>query len=273
VAKTLEQYTAEVRKASEGSRNALQNQIDAIAGNLEQTQKQINENYANQQNQLNSQRDQAASRASMQAAATGGAFGGAANIANRRYYEQTFVPAQTQLNTNQSQALENAQSQANSNRLSLESQLAALYDQDTKLGLQRYYDELERERQDKLARQQLAAQNSISKYLNSATTQQQKYNANNDASGGLQFYNTKTGNAVKFGTAYFGNGGASGNGNILNAIANNFGTDTNEYQRLSEILKYNGNKKLTNASGKTYNYSYLSKSDADLLNRLGLRLG
>ena len=272
MAKTLEQYTAEIRKASEGSRNALQNQINAIAGNLEQTQKQINENYANQQNQLNTQKNQAAEAASMRAAGNGGSFGGAAEIANKKYYEQTFVPAQTQLQTNQSQALENAQSQANSNRLTLESQLAALYDQDTKLGLQRYYDELERERQDKLARQQLAAQNSYQKYL-SSTANTPKYNANADTSGGYFFTNNANGKTVKYGTAYFGNGGTKNNNAILSNVGQLFGTGSNEYQRLSEILKYNGKKKLTNASGKTYNYSYLSRSDADLLNRLGLRLG
>lgn len=167
MAKSIEEYTAEVRRSSEGSRNALQNQINAIAGNLEQTNKQINENYANQQNTLNTQRNQAARAASIQAAGSGGSFGGAAEIANRKYYEQAFVPAQTQLNTNQSQALENAQAQANSNRLSLESQLAALNDQDARLGLQRYYDELERERQERLAREQMAA---ASRYLGQGGT-------------------------------------------------------------------------------------------------------
>ena len=272
MAKTLEQYTAEIRKSSEGSRNALQNQIDAISGNLAQTQKQINENYANQQNQLNTQKNQAAEAASMRAAGNGGSFGGAAEIANKKYYEQTFVPAQTQLQTNQSQALENAQAQANSNRLTLEQQLAALYDQDTKLGLQRYYDELERERQDKLARQQLAAQNSYAKYLNQ-TPQAQKYNANADAAGGFFFTNNGTGNTVKYGTAYFGNGGKQNNNAILSNVGQLFGTNSNEYNRLSEILKYNGKKNLSNASGKTYNYNYLSQTDADLLNRLGLKLG
>lgn len=280
MAKSIAEYTAEVSKSYDNSRQALQKQIDAISGNLAQTQKQINENYANQQNQLNAQRDQAAEAASLRAAGSGGSFGGAANIANRKYYEQSFVPAQTQLNTNQSQALENAQSQANNNRLTLETQLASMMDEISRSGLARYYDALEKEREDAyrqqqlaLQRKQIAAQNSINKYLSGATTQQQKYDANPDNSGGLQFYNTKTGNAVKFGTAYFGNGGKSGNGNILNSIATNFKTDSNEFKRMSEILKYNGNKKLTNAAGKTYNYSYLSKEDSDLLNRLGLRLG
>lgn len=153
--KSIEEYTAEISKSYDNSRNALQNQINSIEGNLAQTQKQINENYANQQNQLNAQSNRAASAASMQAGNSGGSFGGAANIANKKYYEQTFVPAQTQLNTNQSQALENAQSQANSNRLSLESQLASMNDEISRLGVQRYYDELEREREEAYRQQQL----------------------------------------------------------------------------------------------------------------------
>lgn len=164
--KSIEEYTAEVSRSYDNSRNALQNQINAIEGNLAQTKKQINENYANQQNQLNNQRNQASSAASMQAGRSGGSFGGAANIANKKYYEQTFVPAQTQLNTNQSQALENAQSQANSNRLSLEGQLASMNDEISRLGLQRYYDELERERQEKARQAQIAAQNAWQRYMN-----------------------------------------------------------------------------------------------------------
>lgn len=272
MAKSIAEYTAEVSKSYDNSRKALQNQINAISGNLAQTQKQINENYANQQNQLNQQRNQAAESASMQAAGSGGSFGGAANIANRKYYEQTFVPAQTQLNTNQSQALENAQSQANSNRLSLEQTLAAMNDEISRLGQQRYYEELERERQAKLQRQAIAAQNSISKYLGQAS-QAQKYNANADSSGGFFFTNNNNGNTVKYGTAYFGNGGKQNNNAILSNIGQLFGTNSNEYNRLSEILKYNGKKNLSNAAGKTSSYSYLSKADADLLNRLGLRLG
>ena len=272
MAKSIAEYTAEIQKSSEASRNALQNQINAIAGNLEQTQKQINENYANQQSNLDRQKNQAASAASLQAAGSGGSFGGAAEIANRKYYEQTFVPAQTQLQTNQSQALENAQQQANTNRLSLQTQLAQMNDEISRLGLQRYYDVLEQERQDKLARQQLAAQNAGLKYLNQ-TPQAQKYNANADASGGFFFTNNGTGGTVKYGTAYFGNGGAKNNNSILSNVGQLFGTNSNEYQRLSEILKYNGKKSLSNAAGKTYNYNYLSKTDADLLNRLGLKLG
>ena len=158
MAKSIEEYTAEISKSYDNSRNALQNQINAIEGNLAQTQKQINQNYDNQQTNLNNQKNWASSSASMAASRNGGSFGGATELANKKYYEQTFVPAQTQLNTNRSQALENAQSQANSNRLSLESQLASMNDEISKLGVQRYYDELEREREEAYRQQQLALQ-------------------------------------------------------------------------------------------------------------------
>ena len=275
MAKSIAEYTAEVSKSYDNSRKALQNQIDAIAGNLEQTQKQINENYANQQNTLNNQRNSAASNASMQAAGSGGSFGGAANIANKKYYEQTFVPAQTQLNTNQSQALENAQTQANNNRLSLETQLASMNDEISRIGLQRYYDELERERQAELQRKAIAAQRAATSYFGGGGggQAQNKYSNTVNNVGGYDFWNNSTNQRVKYGTAYFGNGGAKNNNTILRDVGSLFGTNSNEYQRLSEILKYNGKKSLSNAAGKTYNYSYLSKTDSDLLNRLGLRLG
>ena len=175
MAKSIEEYTAEISKAYDNSRNALQNQINAIEGNLAQTKDQINARYDLQQNQLNDQKQQAASAASLRAAATGGSFGGAANIANKKYYEQSFIPAQATLNTNRNQSLDNAVSQANSNRLSLEQQLAAMNDEVQRLGVQRYYDELEREREEAarqqqlaLQRQQIAAQNAYYQYLKDA---------------------------------------------------------------------------------------------------------
>lgn len=201
MAKSIEYYTAEVSKSYDNSKKALQNQINAIEGNLAKTQSQINENYAQQQNTLNNQRNQAASSASMQAAGSGGSFGGAANIANKKFYEQTYVPAQTQLNTNQSQALENAQSQADTNRLSLEGQLANLNDQIARTGLQRYYDVLNQEREDAyrkqqlaLQKKQLAAQNAAAKYYAAAA------NAGNKANGAtVKSWNFGNGYSLKKG--------------------------------------------------------------------------
>lgn len=164
--KSIEEYTAEISKSYDNSRNALQNQINAIEGNLAKTKGRIEENYANQQNQLSNQKNSAASAASMQAGRSGGSFGGAANIANKKYYEQVFVPAQASLNTNRNNSLDSAESQASSNRLSLEQQLAGMNDEISRLGIQRYYDELERERQEaarqeqlRLQREQIAAAN------------------------------------------------------------------------------------------------------------------
>lgn len=166
--KSIEEYTAEISKSYDNSRNALQNQINSIEGDLAKTKGQIEENYANQQNQLSNQRNSAASAASMQAAGSGGSFGGAANIANKKYYEQVFVPAQASLNTNYHQSIDNAESRANSNKLSLESQLASMQDEISRLGVQRYYDELEREREEAYRQQQLALQKQqlAASYLN-----------------------------------------------------------------------------------------------------------
>lgn len=158
MAKTLEEYTAEISKSYDNTRNALNKQINAIEGDLAKTQNQINTSFANQQATLDRQRNNAASAASMQAAGSGGSFGGAANIANKKYYENSFVPAQTSLQTNQANALENAKTAADNNRLNLQTQLAALEDEVSKAAQQRYYEALEADRQEALARAQIAAQ-------------------------------------------------------------------------------------------------------------------
>lgn len=158
MAKTLEEYTAEISKSYDNTRNALNKQINAIEGNLAKTQNQINTSFANQQATLDRQRNNAASAASMQAAGSGGSFGGAANIANKKYYENSFVPAQTSLQTNQANALENAKTSADNQRLNLQTQLAALEDEVSKAAQQRYYEALEADRQERLARAQIAAQ-------------------------------------------------------------------------------------------------------------------
>lgn len=272
--KTLEQYTAEISKSSANARNALQNQINAIAGNLEQAQKQINENYAQQQNTLNSQRNSAASNASMQAAGSGGSFGGAANIANKKYYEQTFVPAQTQLNTNKSQALENAQTQANNNKLSLESQLASLIDQDNRLAWQAYNEALEREKERELQRRAIAAQRAATaNYFGGGGGGGDKY-VNIGQGNNYQFRNAQTGNAVKLGT-YISQWGGNFNQQARDYIAQMAANGDANAEAVQNILKYNPNKKLAANTGSGYtanNYKYLSSNDNNVLNILGLKL-
>lgn len=276
----LEKIMAETSKSYDNSRKALNNQIDAISGDLAAQQNRINAQYAQQGKSLDNQRNWQAQASSMAASRNGGSFGGSSEIANKKYYQQAYVPAVTQMQTNQANDLSSAESQANQNRLSLQQTLAQLNDEANRYALQRYdaakqaeADEAYRQQQLALQKQQLAAQNSWQNYLNGATAPTQKYGVTNDTAGGLQFRNNNTNGSVKFGTYYGGNGGSWNNSSILNTVGDMFGGNSNEYKRLQEILKYNGNKKLTNAAGKTYNYNYLSGSDAALLNRLGLRLG
>lgn len=268
--KSIAEYTAEVSKSYDNSRKALQNQIDAISGNLAQTQKQINENYAQQQNTLNNQRNMAASNASMQAAGSGGSFGGAANIANKKYYEQTFVPAQTQLNTNQSQALENAQSQANNNRLTLESQLASMNDEISRIGLQRYYDELERERQAELQRRAIAAQRAAASYWGGGGGQAQDKYYNAGSGGNYQFRTTNGNNSVRFGTFISQYGGNYNNNarDYLQQMA------ANGDRNASLVLGALGNRSIANgySSGKYAPTSVLNNQINNALKTLGIRI-
>ena len=275
----LEAIMAETNKSYDNSRNALNAQINAIAGDLAAQKDRINAQYAQQSKNLDNQRNYQAQASSMAASRNGGSFGGSAEIANKKYYQQAYVPAVTQMQTNQANDLSSAESQANQNKLSLEQTLAQLNDEANRYGLQRYdaavqaeREEAYRQQQLALQRQQLAAQNAANKWLQAQ--QAQKYGVTNDTSGGLQFRNNNTNSSVKFGTFYGGNGGAWNNSSVLNTIGDLFGRDSNEFIRMSEIMKYNGNKKLTNAAGNTYDYcKMLSSSDAALLNRLGLKLG
>lgn len=275
----LEKIMAETSKSYDNSRKALNNQINAISGDLAAQQNRINAQYAQQGKNLDNQRNWQAQSSSMAASRNGGSFGGSSEIANKKYYQQAYVPAVTQMQTNQANDLSSAEGQANQNRLSLQQTLAQLNDEANRYALQRYdaakqaeADEAYRQQQLALQKQQLAQQNAWQNYLNQPTDSP-KYGYVNDASGGLQFRNNNTNGSVKFGTYYGGNGGNWNNSSVLNTVGDAFGTDSNEYNRLSEILKYNSNKKLSNAAGKTSTYKYLSNSDADLLNRLGLRLG
>lgn len=288
----LQSIMAETSKSYDNSRNALNNQINAIAGDLEAQKNRINAQYAQQGKTLDNQRNYQAQASSMAASRNGGSFGGSAEIANKKYYQQAYVPAVTQMQTNQSNDLSSAESQANQNRLSLQQSLAQLNDEASRYALQRYDAAVQAEREEAARQQQLAlqreqlaeqrrqfnanlaAQNAYQKYLTGSSTPTNKYGVSEDASGGLQFRNNNTNNAVKFGTYYGGNGGKWSNSAILNTVGDMFGTNSNEYSRLNEILKYNSKKNLTNAAGNTYNYgNMLSRTDADLLNRLGLRLG
>ena len=160
---SLEQYVAQATTAYQPASNAIKSQIDALSGKLETTNEAINRNYAQQQAGLNRQRNMAAETASMQAAGSGGSFGGAANIANRKYYDQTFVPAVTQLRTGQANELAQARQNTENQRTDLNAQLANLQAQANQQALAQYYSDLEAERnrqaQLKAQREAQAAQN------------------------------------------------------------------------------------------------------------------
>ena len=161
----LTSIMAETSKSYDNSRNALNDQINAIAGDLEAQKNRINAQYAQQGKTLDNQRNYQAQASSMAASRNGGSFGGSAEIANKKYYQQAYVPAVTQLQTNQANDLSSAESQANSNRLNLQQTLAQLNDEANRYALQRYdaaqaaeREEAYRQQQLELQRKQLAEQ-------------------------------------------------------------------------------------------------------------------
>ena len=142
---TLEQYVAEATNAYKPSTNAIQSQLDSLSGRLDATNESINRDYAQQQANLNLASNQAAEAASMRAAGNGGSFGGAGNLARRKYYEQSFVPAVTQLQTNRANDLLAAREANENTRNTLNQQLANLQSQAANQGAQQYYADTEAE--------------------------------------------------------------------------------------------------------------------------------
>lgn len=144
---TLEEYVAQATNAYRPAQTAIQNQLGSLDSNYQTAQDTINRNYQQQQKQLETQRNQAAEASSMSAAGSGGSFGGQGNLARRKYYEQSFVPAQTQLQTNQSNELQKARQDYENQRTSLNSQLANLESQANQQALQQYWAQQEAEKQ------------------------------------------------------------------------------------------------------------------------------
>ena len=147
MAKSLEQYVAEAMDAYKPATTAIQNQLGSLDANLNTANDRINRNYEQQQKQLETQRNQAAEASSLAAAGSGGSFGGQGNLARRKYYDQSFVPAQAQLQTNQANELEKARQDYENQRTSLNSQLANLQSQANQQALQQYWAEIEAEKQ------------------------------------------------------------------------------------------------------------------------------
>ena len=189
-----------------------------IAGDLEAQKNRINAQYAQQGKTLDNQRNYQAQASSMAASRTGGSFGGSAEIANKKYYQQAYVPAVTQMQTNQANDISSAESQANQNRLSLQQSLASLNDEANRMALQRYDAAVQAEREEAARQQQLAlqreqlaeqrrqfnanlaAQNAYQKYLMGGDTQKYGIDSRLSKDGQIYYKNNNTGASVRFGT-------------------------------------------------------------------------
>lgn len=264
---SLEQFVAEATKAYEPAKTAINTQLGALDSNYTTGEQKINRNYQQQQAGLNSQRNMAAEAASMQAAGSGGSFGGAANIANRKYYDQTFVPAQTQMNTNKSNELDALRQNIENQRTSLNSQLANIDAQANQAALQQYWAAVEaekqREAQLRAQREAQAAQNAQYKYMmdamkNSGSGSTRKWNFGNgyavyDDGNGNAVY-TLNGNRINAGQFLTGAQAGKANWNLWNDMWNN-GLRTNGVGS-DTVEAYNGvlNGAVANNSGK---YKYL----------------
>lgn len=274
----LETIMAETSKSYDNSRKALNDQINAISGDLAAQQERINAQYAQQGKNLDNQRNWQAQASSMAASRNGGSFGGSSEIANKKYYQQAYVPAVTQMQTNQANDLSSAESQANQNRLSLQNTLAQLNDEANRYALQRYdaavqaeKDEAYRQQQLALQRQQLAAQNAWQNYLTPTNTATNPYVWSQNSAGGSSFNNANTGRAVTFGT-YATGAGAKGNANLMALAGQTLNAD--EYARLQRIVGAQASTKhsalKTTKSNAYQNKKYLSAADNDFMRRLGL---
>ena len=275
----LQSIIAETSKSYDNSRNAIQNQINAIAGDLQAQQNRINAQYAQQAKSLDNQRNWQAQASSMAASRNGGSFGGSSELANKKFYQQSYVPAVTQMQTNQANDLSNAESQANQTKLNLQSQLASLEDEASRYAMQRYdaavaaeREEAYRQQQLALQRQQIAAQNAYAKYLRGASgSTSSPYSWSQNSAGGTRFYKSATGKNVTFGT-YARGAGATNNAQIL-AMAQN-ALNAEEYARLARIVGAQGSTKHSalKVTGKTdgKGMGYLSAGDRAFMGRLGL---
>lgn len=167
--KSIESYISETTKSYDPSIKAINTQLSGLGTSKASDLANLERSYASQQETLERKKNQAAETASLAAAARGGAFGGASNIARRNYYNNTFVPAVTQLNSDKATAQENLNKDYNERQSSLESQLANLYSQANTYGMQRYDDALKQEEatrqfNEQLRQREAAEQEAIRQY-------------------------------------------------------------------------------------------------------------
>lgn len=234
--KTLEQFISEANTGYQPAIDAVQGQLDKLPGQLDETNAQINKQYAQQRARLNNQRNDAAYAASMNAAASGGGFGGQGAVANRKYYSQSFVPAVTQMNTNHSNDLSQARMNNENRKSELEMQLANMRGNAYQQALQAYYAAEEAEKNRALQRQQIASQNAYNKYLMDAAA---------NAKNGISLSSTQN--------RYGGYDWTDGNGNkyTASAVAQRAGGNFND--SLYEVLS------MAAAQGDAYSQAVLNE--------------
>lgn len=270
MAQSLEQYIAEATNAYRPAQTAIQTQLGALDSNLATAQDTINRNYAQQQKQLESQRNQAAEASSLAAAGAGGSFGGQANLARRKYYEQSFVPAQTQLQTNQANEIAKARQDYENQRTSLNAQMANLESQANQQALQQYWAAIEAEKQrEAQLRAQREAQAAQNAYYDRLMQQIQAQNQGNngvktwDFGNGFKVYDdggeavySYNGNQISRGQ--FLSNANVGNWDIWNDIWNS-GTKTNGIgsDTVDLYSKLGNNNYLKNMLRTDYRTSYL----------------
>ena len=284
----LEQIMAETSKSYDNSRNALNQQISAIEGDLAAQKNRINAQYAQQAKSLDDQRNFQAQASSMAASNNGGSFGGSAEIANKKFYQQSYVPAVTQMQTNQSNDLSSAESQANSNRLSLQNALASLNDEATRAALTRYDEAVKLEEQQRqfneqlaaqkaaqaqnaaLQRQQIAAQNAYTNFLTQANqAAAQKYGIDQAASrdGQIYYKNNNTGASVRFGTYAKDMGG-----NYKGLLQSAAGMGDNDATLVMSYLSSHPNATISYMGGNGVQAYSNNSALKQALNRLGIKV-
>lgn len=261
---SLESYVAQATQAYQPAQTAIQNQINALSGQLNTTNEAINKNYAQQQAGLNNQRNMAAETASLQAAGSGGSFGGAANIANRKYYDQAFVPAVTQLRSNQTNELAAARQASEDQRTSLNSQLSNLQAQANQEALRKYWAEVEAEQQRAWEAEQAelnrqasvraaAAQASAaSNYYNQAANSQFSLDRNRNLYGGFNWRDAN-GNVHTVGTVAQA-GGGDFNDNLASAL--DLASDYGDYYSQVVRQEMANGARFAKGSGNTGNAMY-----------------
>jgi hypothetical protein len=163
-------YLSEAEKNYAPTRESIQNQINAIPTQQQAAVADVNKQYQTQQTNLNNQLTGAKNSASMGSAMRGGAFGGQANIQNEKYYNNTFVPAQTNLQDTLNSNLRTTNETYQNRKFDLENYLNSLIDEQRKYGQSQWQAAEDREaaaREAEASRRAAAAaqQSSLAAYL------------------------------------------------------------------------------------------------------------